>query len=170
MKIKTPFLRQDIAKLKAGDQVFITGTIYTARDAAHKKMFETKKIPFDLNGQIIYYCGPTPAKPGKAIGSCGPTTSSRMDKYTPFMLENGMVGMIGKGNRSQNVIEAIIKHGAVYFVATGGAAALLSKKVIKSEVIAFPELVAEAVYKLEVMDFPVIVAIDATGADLFKVG
>ena len=161
MKIVEPFTKEKFAKLTPGDQVELSGTIYTARDAAHKKILELsdagKPLPFDLNGAIIYYAGPAPAPPGRPIGSIGPTTSGRMDVFVLKMLELGVVATIGKGPRSAEVIEANKKYGAVYFVALGGAGALLATKVKTCELVAFPELGPEAVYKLYVEDFPVIV-------------
>ncbi len=163
-----------ILKLKAGDRVLITGVIYTGRDMAHKYMVEGHKkgepLPFDVTGQILYYTGPSPAPPGQPIGSAGPTTSYRMDKYTPYLLELGLKGMIGKGPRGQEVKDAVKKHKAVYFAAIGGAGALISKTIRKAEVIAYPELGTEAVMQLEVEDFPVVVANDVYGADLYKIG
>ena len=174
MKIKNltiPLSKDKIVSFNTGDMVLISGTIYTARDAAHKKMVESikkkKTLPFDLKDQIIYYAGPTPAPKGMPIGSCGPTTSSRMDSYTIPLLEKGLKGMIGKGKRSEAVIKAIKKFKAVYFIAVGGAAVLLATKVKKAKVIAYPELGTEAVYKLEVKNFPVIVAIDYKGRNIF---
>jgi fumarate hydratase subunit beta len=164
--INTPLSDKEIERLKAGDQVLITGTIFTARDAAHKKF--GAKPPFDLNGAIIYYASPTPTRPGKVIGSIGPTTSSRMDAFTPALLKKGLKGMIGKGTRSQEVVAAIKKYKAVYFVVPGGIAALLSRQVKKSAVLAYPELGAEAVHQLEVDNFPAIVAIDSKGKDVFN--
>jgi fumarate hydratase subunit beta len=162
-----PFSKQKLSSFKAGDQVSITGTLYTARDAAHKKLFELlmkgKKPPVELKDQIIYYVGPTPARKGRAIGSAGPTTAGRMDKYTPALLKAGLLGMIGKGKRSEEVRDAIIKHKAVYFVTYGGAGAYLSKRINKSEIIAYPELGTEAIRRIEVKDFPVVVAIDSRG-------
>ena len=170
--IKTPITEEVTADLKSGDYVYITGTVYTARDAAHKRMYETmldgKEIPIDLKDNVIYYLGPTPAKEGQVIGSAGPTTSSRMDKYTPLLLENGLNGMIGKGKRSKEVIDAIVKNKAVYFAAVGGAGALLSKCIKKSEVIAYDDLGTEAIRKMEVEDFPVIVVIDSEGNNLYE--
>jgi fumarate hydratase subunit beta len=163
--IRTPLSDKEITKLKAGDQVLISGTLYTARDAAHQK-FGTKP-PFNLKGAIIYYASPTPTPPGRVIGSIGPTTSSRMDAFTPALLKQGLTGMIGKGRRSRAVVAAIKRSRAVYFVVPGGAAALLSKHVKKARVIAYPELGAEAVHQLEVSDFPATVAIDSKGKDLF---
>ncbi|MCQ2492798.1 MAG: Fe-S-containing hydro-lyase [Lachnospiraceae bacterium] len=165
--IKAPLDDQTIANLHSGDYVYITGTIYTARDAAHKRMFEDG-IPIDVDHNIIYYLGPSPAKEGQVIGSAGPTTSSRMDKYTPYMLEHGLKGMIGKGKRSQAVIDSIVENKAVYFAAVGGAGALLSKCIKKSEVVCYDDLGTEAIRKLEVEDLPVIVVIDAEGNNLYE--
>jgi len=174
IKIQPPLRDDIIEKLKAGDRVVITGTIYTARDMAHKYMVERhkkgEKMPFDVKGQIIYYTGPTPAPPGKPIGSAGPTTSYRLDKYTPTLLELGLKGMIGKGPRGQEVKDAIKKHKAVYFAAIGGAGALISKAIRKAEVIAYPELGTEAIMRLEVEDFPAVVVNDVHGADLYRIG
>ena len=173
-KIQTPLTREAARQLKAGDNVLITGTVYTARDAAHKKMVDTldqgENLPFDPAGQIIYYVGPSPTKPGKVIGSAGPTTSYRMDAYSPRMIEVGVTGMIGKGEVGAGVVEAMKKHGAVYFSAVGGAAALIARSIKKAEVIAYDELGAEAVRKLDVEDFPAIVAQDAQGGNLFVEG
>ncbi len=170
--IKAPLTKETIEELNAGDYVYITGTIYTARDAAHKRLFdamnEKKEIPLCLQNNIIYYLGPTPAKEGQVIGSAGPTTSSRMDKYTPLLLEKGLKGMIGKGKRSEEVIQSIIKNNAVYFAAVGGAGALLSKCIKKSEVIAYDDLGTEAIRKLEVEFFPVIVVVDCKGNNLYE--
>lgn len=161
-------------KLKAGDLVYLNGIVYTGRDAAHKKLFELiqegKELPVDLEGQIIYYVGPSPARPGQVIGSAGPTTSGRMDAYTPALLDLGLKGMIGKGLRSREVLDSIEKNKAIYFAATGGAAALISKRIIKSEVVAYPELGPEAIYRLEVENFPVIVVNDAHGGDMYNMG
>lgn len=174
IKIETPFKMNDVKKLKAGDAVHISGTIYAARDAAHKRLVglleEGKEFPFDIRDQIIYYVGPCPAGPGQVIGSAGPTTSGRMDAYAPVLIERGLTGMIGKGLRNEQVIDAMIRYGAVYFGATGGAGALLSQSIIAEEITAFPELGAEALRKLTVKDFPVTVIIDSTGADLYKTG
>jgi fumarate hydratase subunit beta len=171
--ITTPLTTEKVKELQAGDYVFLTGTIYTARDAAHKKMFDTmqegNEIPFDLNNNIIYYLGPSPAREGQIIGSAGPTTSSRMDKYTPLLLENGLKGMIGKGKRSQAVIESMIKNQAVYFAAVGGAGALLSKRIKASKIIAYDDLGTEAVRELYVEDFPVIVVVDSKGRNLYEI-
>lgn len=165
--VKAPLDDKAIEQLKSGDYVYITGTIYTARDAAHKRMYENG-IPIDLNHNIIYYLGPSPAREGQVIGSAGPTTSSRMDKYTPYMLEHGLKGMIGKGKRSKKVINSMRKNKAVYFAAVGGAGALLSKCIKKSEVIAYDDLGTEAIRKLEVEDLPVIVVIDKDGNNLYE--
>lgn len=171
-KIKAPLVEEEIKELKAGDYVYITGTIYTARDAAHKRMYETlekgEALPIELNGNVIYYMGPSPAREGRPIGSAGPTTSSRMDKYAPKMLDLGLKGMIGKGKRSEEVREAIVRNGCVYFAAVGGAGALLSKSIKKSEVIAYDDLGTEAIRKLEVEDFPAIVVIDSEGNNLYE--
>jgi fumarate hydratase subunit beta len=172
--ITTPLTRETINSLKCGDRVLIDGIIYTARDAAHKRLVEIldlgKGLPFDLNDQIIYYVGPCPAKPGRIIGSAGPTTSGRMDPYTPKLLKAGLKGMIGKGFRSQTVIDAIVKYGAVYFAAIGGAGALLAESIKEAEIVAFPELGPEAVYRLKVEKFPVTVVIDKEGNDLYRIG
>lgn len=161
-------------ELRAGDYVYLTGTIYTARDAAHKRMYEAlergEQLPLEMENNVIYYMGPSPARPGRPIGSAGPTTSSRMDKYTPALLDLGLKGMIGKGRRSQAVRDAIIKNGAVYFAAVGGAGALLSRSIVSSEVIAYDDLGTEAVRRLEVKDFPVIVVMDAEGNNLYDQG
>ena len=172
--INTPLTDEVIAGLKTGDEVYISGTIYTARDASHKRIVEdmhhNQKLPFDVNNQIIYYSGPTPARPGYIIGSTGPTTSGRMDIYAVQLLAAGLKGMIGKGHRSDTVKEAIRKHKAVYFAAIGGTAALISQCIKKSEVIAYPELGTEAIHKLEVENFPVIVINDIHGGDLYEQG
>ena len=171
MNIETPLKKEDIKKLRAGDIVKISGIIYTARDAAHKKMCELlekgQKLPFEPEGAVIYYVGPTPEKPGQVIGSAGPTTSGRMDAYTPLLLSAGVKGMIGKGERSGKVRESIIENKAVYFAAAGGAAALISRSIISSKVIAYEELGTEAVRELTVRDFPVIVINDIYGNDLY---
>ncbi len=170
--ITAPLTEKITKELKAGDYVYITGTVYTARDAAHKRLFDTinekKEIPLSLESNIIYYLGPTPAKEGKVIGSAGPTTSSRMDKYTPLLLDKGLKGMIGKGKRSPEVIKSIIKNKAVYFAAVGGAGALLSKCIKESEVIAYDDLGTEAIRKLRVEEFPAIVVIDSEGNNLYE--
>lgn len=172
-KVTTPLTPEQISDLKAGDRVAITGIIYTARDAAHKNLVnalkEGKPLPVDLKDQFIYYVGPAPAKPGQAIGSCGPTTSGRMDAYAPTLMEEvGLKGMIGKGPRNEAVVSAMKKHGAVYLAAIGGAAAIIAESVKKADVIAYPELGAEAIYRLEVEDFPSIVAIDSEGNNLYE--
>lgn len=163
---------QEARKLKAGDYVYITGTIYTARDAAHKRMYDAlqkgESLPLDVKNNIIYYMGPSPAREGRPIGSAGPTTASRMDKYAPTLLDMGLMGMIGKGKRTAAVKEAIVRNGAVYFAAVGGAGALLSKSIKSSEVIAYEDLGTEAIRKLEVENFPVIVVIDAEGNNLYE--
>ncbi|HID86369.1 MAG TPA: Fe-S-containing hydro-lyase [Anaerolineae bacterium] len=174
MKITTPLTDEVVVTLHAGDKVAITGTIYVGRDAAHKRFMEAldrgEPLPFDPQGQIIYYMGPSPAPPGKPIGSAWPTTSYRMDPYTPRLLEQGLKGMIGKGNRGPEVREALKKHKAVYFAAVGGAAALIAKAIKKAEVIAYEDLGAEAVRRLEVEDFPVIVVNDIYGGDAYEEG
>lgn len=171
--IKAPLEENVIESLQAGDFCFITGTIYTARDAAHKRMYEAmltgNNIPIDLKNNIIYYLGPTPAREGQIIGSAGPTTSSRMDKYTPLLLDNGLKGMIGKGKRSNEVIESMTKNKAVYFTAVGGAGALLSKRIKSSKVIAYDDLGTEAIRELYVEDFPLIVTIDSRGNNLYEI-
>lgn len=170
--IEVPFNEEIVSQLKSGDYVYITGTIYTARDAAHKRMYEALKqgseLPFQIKDQVIYYMGPSPAREGRPIGSAGPTTASRMDKYTPELLDLGLRGMIGKGKRTSEVRDAIVRNGAVYFAAVGGAGALLSKSIISSEVIAYDDLGTEAVRKLQVKDFPVIVVIDSEGNNLYE--
>jgi fumarate hydratase subunit beta len=170
--IKAPLIEDEIKDLKAGDYVYITGIIYTARDAAHKRMYEAlengKEIPIELKNNVIYYMGPSPAREGRVIGSAGPTTASRMDKYTPSMLELGLKGMIGKGKRSEEVKNSIVKNHAVYFAAVGGAGALLSKSIKSSEVIAYDDLGTEAIRKLEVKNFPAIVVIDSEGNNLYE--
>lgn len=170
--ISVPFSQDTAASLKAGDYVYLTGTIYTARDAAHKRMYEAwekkEKLPLDMENNVIYYMGPSPARTGRPIGSAGPTTASRMDKYTPALLDMGLKGMIGKGRRSEAVKDAIVRNGAVYFAAIGGAGALLSRAIISSEVIAYDDLGTEAIRRLEVKDFPVIVVMDAEGNNLYE--
>jgi tartrate/fumarate subfamily iron-sulfur-dependent hydro-lyase beta chain len=172
VKLHTPLKAEDFLKLKAGDRVEITGTLYTARDAAHKRMLEeyekTGKLPFDLNNEILYYVGPAPAKGDEIIGPAGPTTSARMDKYAPQTIELGLRGMIGKGYRSDAVKKAIVDHGAVYFVAIGGLGVMIAKTIKKSEVIAYPDLGPEAIHKLEVENFPAIVALDAHGNNIHE--
>lgn len=170
--INLPYDRETADSLKAGDYVFLTGTIYTARDAAHKRMDESfdsaKPLPIALDGAVIYYMGPSPAREGRPIGSAGPTTATRMDKYAPRLLDLGLSGMIGKGKRQSAVKEAIIRNHAVYFAAVGGAGALLSQRIVSSEVVAYDDLGTEAIRRLEVRDFPVIVVIDSEGNDLYE--
>ena len=169
--INVPFDADIVKELKAGDYVYLTGTIYTARDAAHKRMYEAlqngETLPFDIEGNVIYYMGPSPAREGRPIGSAGPTTASRMDKYTPALLELGMRGMIGKGRRTEAVRESMMKNQAVYFAAVGGAGALLSKSILQAEVIAYEDLGTESIRKLEIKDFPVIVVMDCEGNNLY---
>ncbi len=173
-RITTPMKDEDVKGLKAGDSVLISGTIYTARDAAHKRLIELvdsgKELPFDIEGSIIYYVGPTPAKPGMVIGSAGPTTSYRMDPYAPKLLDLGLKGMIGKGERSEEVVEAIIRNQGVYFAAIGGAGALIGKSIEEAEIVAYEDLGAEAIRKMEVKDFPVVVVIDSEGNNLYEIG
>ena len=174
IRLKTPLADADVEKLQAGDKVLLTGVIYTGRDAAHKRLFdllkEGKPLPVDLKGQIIYYVGPAPAKPGQAIGSAGPTTSGRMDRYTPAMLEHGLRGMIGKGPRAPEVISSMVRYGGVYFAALGGAGALIAKTVAKAEGVAYEDLGPEAVRRLWLVDLPVVVAVDSSGRDLYIEG
>ncbi|MEG0215472.1 MAG: Fe-S-containing hydro-lyase [Hungatella sp.] len=170
--IKVPMTKDIAQSLEIGECVFMTGTIYTARDAAHKRMEEAlergESLPFDIKGSIIYYMGPSPAREGCPIGSAGPTTAGRMDLYTPRLLELGLGAMIGKGKRNREVVAAMVQNGAVYFAAVGGAGAFLSQKILSSEVIAYEDLGAEAIYKLEVKDFPVIVIVDTKGHDFYE--
>ena len=170
--IKAPLEKEIVKTLRAGDYVYITGTIYTARDAAHKRMDETlregKELPVPLKDGIVYYMGPSPAREGRVIGSAGPTTASRMDKYTPKLLDLGLSGMIGNGKRSKEVIDAIIRNQSVYFAAVGGAGALLSKCIQESEVVAYDDLGTEAIRRLTVKNFPVIVVIDCEGNNLYE--
>ncbi len=183
--LRVPFTKEETARLKAGDYVYLSGIIYSARDAAHKRMYDSilssgkenldgaklyaeGVMPFDITNNAIYYLGPTPAREGQIIGSSGPTTSSRMDKYTPLLLNKGLIGMIGKGKRSKEVIDAIVENQAVYFAAVGGAGALLSKCIKSSEVIAYDDLGTEAIRKMEVEDFPVIVVVDSEGNNLYE--
>lgn len=172
--ITTPLTAETIKDLHAGDVVRITGPIYTARDAAHKRMYEAlgrgEKLPFDVRNQVIYYVGPTPTKPGEVVGSAGPTTSGRMDKYTPTMIEQGMRGMIGKGLRNQDVIDSCVNNGAVYFVAIGGTAAVIAQSIKGEEMIAYEDLGPEAIRRYEVVDFPAIVCVDTEGRDVYKEG
>lgn len=170
--IKAPISNEDAKSLKSGDYVYITGIIYTARDAAHKRMYEAlennEKLPISMENNIIYYMGPSPAREGRPIGSAGPTTASRMDKYAPLLLDLGLKGMIGKGKRTDEVKSAIVRNGAVYFAAVGGAGALLSQRIKKSEVVAYDDLGTEAIRKLYVENFPVIVVIDSKGNNLYE--
>jgi len=174
IKIQTPLTREKVRTLKAGDSCLITGTIYTARDAAHKRLCELvaqgKELPMEIENAIIYFVGPTPAKPGQAIGSAGPTTSYRMDAYSPTLISIGQTGMIGKGKRNEEVVNAMKEHGALYFGAIGGCGALLSKCIKKAEIVAYEDLGAEAIRKLEVEDFPVVVIIDSEGNNLYETG
>ncbi len=174
VELTTPLASEGLEKLKTGDKVFLSGVIYTARDAAHRRIIqaieEKKPLPFPLGGSVIFYVGPTPAPPGKPIGSAGPTTSGRMDPYTPILLQKGVKGFIGKGKRSMEVREALKRFGGIYFVATGGAGALLSHCIKTSEVIAYEDLGPEAVHRLEVERFPVLVANDIHGNDIFEKG
>lgn len=171
-KIHAPLISEEIKELRAGDYVYITGTVYTARDAAHKRMEEAlnqgSPLPLDLKDNVIYYMGPSPARQGRPIGSAGPTTASRMDKYTPRLLDLGLKGMIGKGKRTPEVAEAIVRNQAVYFAAVGGAGALLSKCIVESQVIAYEDLGTEAIRKLTVKDFPAVVVIDSLGNNLYE--
>lgn len=170
--INAPISKEDAISLKAGDYVYLSGTIYSARDAAHKRIREAieagNPLPFEIKDNMIYYLGPSPSREGRPIGSAGPTTASRMDKYTPQLLDMGLTGMIGKGRRSREVIDSIVKNGAVYFAAVGGAGALLSKKILSSQVIAYEDLGTEAIRRLWVKDFPVIVVIDSQGNNLYE--
>jgi fumarate hydratase subunit beta len=170
--INVPLSSEDALILRAGDYVYLTGVIYTARDAAHKRMYEAlgegKELPIDMKNNVIYYMGPSPAREGRPIGSAGPTTASRMDKYAPALLDLGLKGMIGKGKRTQEVKDAIVRNGAVYFAAVGGAGALLSKSITSSEVIAYDDLGTEAIRRLTVENFPVIVVIDSEGNNLYE--
>lgn len=170
--INAPITKEDAGSLSAGDYVYISGTIYTARDAAHKRMYEAlsenKPLPFDVKGNVIYYMGPSPAREGRPIGSAGPTTASRMDKYTPSLLDLGLIGMIGKGKRSKEVTEAIVRNGAVYFAAVGGAGAILAGSVKESKVIAYDDLGTEAIRELRVENFPAVVVIDSKGNNLYE--
>ena len=174
IELTTPLSDKDVEKLNIGDKVYLNGIIYTGRDAAHKRLVdlvkEGKELPFDVKGQVIYYVGPAPAKPGKPIGSAGPTTSYRMDAYAPTLMELGMKGMIGKGNRAPEVVEAMKKYKAVYLGATGGAGALIAKSIKKAEIVAYEDLGPEAIRKLEVEDFPVVVINDTRGNDLYVEG
>ena len=173
-KITVPLTDEQVKDLKAGDRVLITGVIYSARDAAHKLLVDTLhnggELPVDLTNQVVYYAGPTPAKPGRVIGSCGPTTSGRMDAYSPTLIEQGLRGMIGKGPRSKEVIDAMKKYGVVYFAAIGGAAALIAETITKVDIVAYPDLGPEAIRRMEIFEYPCIVAIDSEGNDIYKFG
>ena len=173
-KIATPLTDEVVESLKAGDNILITGVIYSARDAAHKRLCDLiakgEPLPLDIKGQTIYFMGPSPAKPGQVIDSAGPTTSGRMDAYSPTLIAHGLKGMIGKGTRGADVVEAMKKHKAVYFAATGGAAALISKSIKKADIVAYEDLGAEAIRRLEVVDFPCIVAQDCHGQNLYEIG
>lgn len=170
--MKVPMNAEEAITLRAGDYVYLTGTIYTARDAAHKRMYDTLmeggQLPIEMQNNIIYYMGPSPAREGRPIGSAGPTTASRMDKYAPTLMDLGSRGMIGKGKRSQEVKDSLIRNKGVYFAAVGGAGALLSRSIVSSEVVAYDDLGTEAIRKLEVENFPVIVVIDSEGNDLYE--
>lgn len=170
--ISAPLVEEEVSELKAGDYVYITGTIYSARDAAHQRMYDAmnkqEEIPMPLENQVVYYMGPSPAREGRPIGSAGPTTSSRMDKYAPLLMDHGLKGMIGKGKRSDSVKEAIMRNGCVYFAAVGGAGALLSKAIKSSKVIAYDDLGAEAIREMKVEKFPAIVVIDKEGHNLYE--
>lgn len=174
VKITTPFTEEKVKSLKAGDSVLLSGVLYTGRDAAHKRLIDLldkdEELPLNIENEIIYYVGPSPAKPGMVIGSAGPTTSYRMDSYTPKLLDLGLKGMIGKGARNQEVIDAIKRNKAVYFGAIGGAAALIGKSIVKSEIIAYEDLGAEAIRRIEVKDMPLVVIIDSEGKNLYEEG
>ena len=174
IRLQAPLTAEKLADLKAGDSVLLSGVIYSARDAAHKRLIdllkEGKELPLNIKDETIYYVGPSPAKPGKVIGSAGPTTSYRMDAYAPTLLDLGLKGMIGKGARNQEVIDATVRNGAVYFGAIGGAAALIGKSIVKSEIIAYEDLGAEAIRKMEVKDMPLVVIIDSKGNNLYDIG
>ncbi len=174
MRLSLPLKREEVKRLRAGDRVLLSGKMLTGRDAAHKRLYdlamEGKELPVDIQDQCIFYVGPTPAPPGRPIGAAGPTTSYRMDKYAPLLLDKGLLGMIGKGLRSQEVKDAIVRNGAVYFGATGGAGALLAKCIKSAEIVAYPDLGAEAVRLIEVEDFPVLVIVDSEGQDLYEIG
>ncbi len=174
IRLTAPLTDADVERLRAGDRVLLSGFVYTARDAAHARLVELiekgEPLPFDLSGQIIYFVGPTPAPPGRPIGSAGPTTSYRMDPYSPVLVAHGLKGMIGKGKRSDEVKEALRRHKAVYFGAVGGAAALISKRILSAEIVAYEDLGPEAIRRLEVKDFPAVVVNDAHGGDLYEEG
>lgn len=173
-RIQIPARKEELKALRAGDVVLLSGVLYTARDAAHKKLCQMldkgEALPFPIEGAVIYYAGPCPSKPGQVMNSCGPTTSGRMDAYAPRLYQKGMQGAVGKGKLGKEVIDAMVHYGGVYFLATGGAGALISKCIKRAEVVAFPELGAEAVRRIEVVDFPVIVGIDSQGMDLYQTG
>lgn len=174
IRINTPLTKDKVVNLKVGDTVLLSGVIYTGRDAAHKRLIElldkNEKLPIDVENEIIYYVGPSPAKPGQVIGSAGPTTSYRMDPYAPRLLDLGLTGMIGKGARNQEVIDAMKRNKAVYFGAIGGAAALIGKSIVKSEIIAYEDLGSEAIRRMEVKDMPLVVVIDSEGNNLYELG
>lgn len=173
-RLTTPLKDSDIVKLKIGDKILLSGIIYIARDSAHKRLVDSiregKRLPFDIEGSVIYYCGPSPAKPGMVIGSAGPTTSYRMDSFTPLLLERGLKGMIGKGPRSRRVIDSMVKNKAVYFAALGGAGALISQSIKASQIIAYKDLGSEAIRRLEVEEMPLVVINDTRGRDLYRIG
>jgi fumarate hydratase subunit beta len=174
ISLHTPLASYQTESLRAGDRILLSGEIYTGRDAAHKRLSgllaDGKPLPFDVSGQVIYYVGPTPAKPGFALGAAGPTTSSRMDVYTPALLAKGLKGMIGKGNRNRSVIEAMQRYKATYFAAIGGLGALMADKIRRAEIVAYPELGTESIRKLDVVEFPLIVVIDSAGNNLYETG
>ena len=174
INVQLPLDEKVVKELRAGDSVLLSGILYTARDAAHKRMIELlergEELPINVQGQVIYYVGPAPASPGHAVGPAGPTTSYRMDAYTPQLLDLGLKGMIGKGKRSKEVIDAMKRNSAIYFGATGGAAALIAKSITKSEVVAYPDLGSEAIHRFEIKDFPAIVLIDSQGSNLYETG
>ncbi|MBU4310243.1 Fe-S-containing hydro-lyase [bacterium] len=173
-RLTTPLKNSDIVKLKIGDKILLSGIIYIARDSAHKRLVDSirkgKRLPFDIEGSVIYYCGPSPAKPGMVIGSAGPTTSCRMDPFTPLLLERGLKGMIGKGPRSRRVIDSIVKNKSLYFAALGGAGALISQYIKASQIIAYKDLGPEAIRRLEVEEMPLVVINDTRGKDLYRIG
>lgn len=174
IKLSLPLRRDEVKKLKAGDRVLLTGRMLTGRDAAHKRLYDLAlggmELPVSIRDETIFYVGPTPAPPGRPIGAAGPTTSSRMDRYTPLLMDRGLLGMVGKGLRSEEVKDAIVRNGGVYFGATGGSGALLSKCIKSAEIVAYPELGTEAIRRIQVEDFPVIVIIDPEGDDLYEIG
>lgn len=173
-KIRVPLSAEDVESLRAGDEVLLTGTVYTARDAAHKRLCALidagSPLPLELEGTVLYFVGPTPTPPGRTVGSAGPTTSSRMDAFSPRLIARGLRGMIGKGNRSAAVVEAMKEHGCVYFAAVGGAGALLARSIVSSKVVAWEDLGPEAVRRMEIVDFPAVVAIDRQGRNLYETG